>query len=363
MSVPFLDLHRQTVALRAELDPAIAAVIESGRFLMGAQLDAFEAEFAAFCSAAHCVGVASGTDALALALRAAGLGAGDEVITPALTCVPTVAAIVAVGARPVLIDVDADTLTLDPGRLEAAVTRRTRAVVPVHLHGRCADMEAIRPIARDRGLLVAEDAAHAHGARHQGRPVGSLGDVAAFSFYPTKNLGALGDAGAIVSDDGELVARARRLRAQGEDPELGAIVRSTHSRLDELQAAALRIKLTHLGAWNERRRAIADRYFAGLCQARVELPPEPAAGEHVFHVFAALSEDREGLRERLARRGIGTHVHYPRAVHQHPAYAELGHADLGRSEAAAARLVSLPLFPELTDREIDRVIAAVCDLG
>ena len=359
MNVPFLDLSREVAARRAELDAAIAAVLDGGRFVLGPHVAAFEREFAAFCGAREAVGVASGTEAIAVALRAVGVEPGDEVILPAATCVPTVAGVEAAGAVPVLVDVDPATWTLDPGAAAAAVTERTRAIVPVHLYGLCADVPSLRRL----GPAVVEDAAQAHGAELGGRRAGTLGEAGAFSFYPTKNLGALGDGGAVVTDDAEVSAAARSLRSYGERVRYESVRRGWNSRLDELQAAILLAGLPDLEARIDRRRAIAARYDEALRCSDLRVQPEPSGSRHARHLYVVRSPDRDGLRGRLGARGIETLVHYPRAVHQHPAYAALGHAGLGESERLAAEVVSLPLYAALRDDEVDAVATALEDLA
>jgi dTDP-4-amino-4,6-dideoxygalactose transaminase len=353
--VPFLDLARSVRAHRAELDRAVADVLEDGRFVLGPSVEAFERAFAAACGAGHAVGVASGTDALTLALQAVGVRPGDEVVTVANTCVPTIAAIERAGAVPVLVDADAGSFTLDPAELADAVGERTRAIVPVHLYGRCAEMEPIASFARERGLAVVEDAAQAHGTE-----AGQLGDAAAFSFYPTKNLGALGDGGAVVTKDADVAERVRLLRSYGERERYDSVLSGGNSRLDALQAAVLLVKLAHLEAWNERRRELAARYRDGLADLPLVLPDE---GMHVYHLFVVRVAGRDAFRARLAELGIGTLVHYPRAVHEHPAYAHLARPGrLETSERLAREVVSLPLYPELTDDEADAVVRAVRDV-
>jgi len=340
----------------------MAGVLDGGRFILGPAVERFEAEFARFCGVPHSVGVASGTDAITIALRALGIGPGDEVITAANTCVPTVAGIEASGATAVLCDVD-DSYTIDPERLEQAVTSRTRAVVPVHLYGQCADMDAVTTIARRHGLKVVEDAAQAHGAEYAGRRAGALGDAAAFSFYPTKNLGGIGDGGAVVTADSEVADRARRLRAYGERERYVSAERGTNSRLDELQAAILMTKLGHLGAANDARRSIARRYLEELEGLPLALPAERPGGRHVFHLFVVRPASRERFRTALEERGVDTLVHYPRPVHRHPAYAGLAeNGRLTRAERFCDEVVSLPLYPELRDDEVSAVAAAVRDV-
>ena len=364
MNVPFLDLRRQHAALREALDEALAAVLAEGRFVGGPRVEELERAFASFCGAREAVGVANGTDAIELSLRALGIGAGDEVIAPANTCIPTIAGIEAAGATPVLVDVDLSTFTLDPGELEDATTARTRAVVPVHLYGQCADTDAIGAHAREHGLVVVEDAAQAHGAALGGRRAGTLGAAAAFSFYPTKNLGALGDGGAIVTDDPDVAGVARELRSFGERRGGEAVRRGANSRLDPLQAAVLSVKLRRLETWNERRRALATLYRTELAGV-VDVPEERPGAHHVFHLFVIRSLRRDALAAQLERRGVGTLVHYPRAVHEHEAYRTLARPGrLTRSERLSREVLSLPLYPELTDEEAIAVAAAVreaCD--
>jgi dTDP-4-amino-4,6-dideoxygalactose transaminase len=347
VSVAFLDLRRETEELRRELGGAFDAVLDESRFVGGAAVVRFERAFADFCGVSEAVGVGSGTDAIAIALRAVGVGPGDEVVTAANSPVPTVAGIALTGATPVLADVDPATLTLAPASAAAAVGRRTRALVPVHLYGRCAQMEPLLELAHEHGLRVVEDAAQAHG-------IAATGDAAAFSFYPTKNLGAVGDAGAVVTSDPDVAERARRLREYGRGEE-----RAGQSRLDTLQAALLLAKLPHVERWNARRRELAERYTAALAGSDVE-PPTAARGAHVHHLYVVRSRDRDALRERLRTRGVETLVHYPRAVHEHSAWAELARAGgLTESERACREVLSLPLYPQLTDDEAGAVVKAV----
>lgn len=359
-NVPFLDLSRQTAELGGELERAVAAVLRDGRFVLGEPVERFEREFAAHCGGAHAVGVASGTDALAIALQAVGVGPGDEVVTAANTCVPTVAAIESAGAVPVLVDVVQETFTLDPAALEAAVGARTRAIVPVHLYGQCAEMAPIVGFARERGLKVVEDAAQGHGSEYAGRRAGTLGDAAAFSFYPTKNLGAGGDGGAVVTNDADVAARARRLRSFGEGAGRVAVERGRNSRLDALQATLLSVKLARLDVWNTRRRALARRYLDALSGSGLELPAEAAGRRHVYHLFVVRTPSRDALRATLGERGIETMIHYPRPVHLHPAYVSLAR-ELPVSERLSDEILSLPLYPQLSDGEADAVCEAVVE--
>jgi dTDP-4-amino-4,6-dideoxygalactose transaminase len=354
MKVPFADLRSQASALREEVD----AVLLEGRYIGGPRVETFERNFGAYCGdGAIAVGVASGTDAIELSLRALGVGAGDEVITAANTCVPTVAGIEAAGATPVLVDAREEDATLDPERLPGALTDRTRAIVPVHLYGRCADMVAVNRFAREHGLLVLEDAAQAHGASAARGRAGTLADAAAFSFYPTKNLGALGDAGAVVTTSADAAERVRMLRSYGERERYRSEVSGTNSRLDTLQAAVLNVKLPQLDAANARRRELADLYRAELDGVAVTLPLDDDG--HVYHLFVIRTPKRDELRNALTTEGVETLIHYPRAIHQHPAYTRLGHVDLGVSERLAAEVVSLPLYPELDDESVRVVAAAV----
>lgn len=361
--IPPFDLKRQIAALKLEIEAAMAGVFERGVFILGAEVAAFEEEFAAYCGVTHAVGVGSGTEALHLALRACDIGPGDEVITVAHTAVATVAAIELAGARPVLVDIEPHRATLDPARLEAAITPRTRAVIPVHLYGCPADMAPILEIARQHHLRVIEDCAQAHGATYQGKRTGCWGDLAAFSFYPTKNLGAFGDGGAVVTDNPALAERLRLLREYGWAERYVSAIKGLNSRLDALQAAILRLKLRHLEAWNNRRRTLAQRYTALLQNSGLQLPFDPPDGTHVYHLYVIRTPHREALRAFLSARGIGTLIHYPVPVHLQPAYADLGYGPgtLPETEAAAAQVLSLPLYPELYEDEVAAVCAAIAD--
>ncbi len=354
--VPFLDLGRQAAASREELEDAFATVLVGGRFVGGPALERFEAEFAAYCGVKHAVGLNSGTDAIALALRAVDIGRGDEVITAANTCVATITGIVAAGATPVLADVDEETWTLDGESVEAAITPRTRALMPVHLYGQCADLNALVEF----GVPIVEDAAQAHGAEYRGQRPGGFADGAAYSFYPTKNLGALGDGGAVVTNDAEVAVRLRMLRSHGERAEargVGVIV-GVNSRLDEIQAEILTRRLARLDEGNARRRELAARYLSEL--RGVTLPAEGEGRLHAWHLFVVLAEDRDAFRAKLRNRGVETLVHYPVPIHRQPAWTHLaGSVPLTVSERLCERVVSLPLYPELTDQELEHVIAAV----
>jgi dTDP-4-amino-4,6-dideoxygalactose transaminase len=363
LEVAFLDLGRQLAAMRGELEAATARVLDSGHFLLGEEGEALEREFATACGAAHAVGVASGTDAIELALRGVGIGLGDEVVTQANTCVPTVTGIVRAGGRPVLCDADPSSGAMDLDSLEAALGERTRAVVPVHLYGQCADAEAIVALCEPRGIAVIEDCAQAHGATVDGRHAGTIGAAGAFSFYPTKNLGALGDGGMVVTGDAEVAERLRLLRHYGQTDRYSHQVFGVNSRLDELQAAVVRAKLPRLEDWTDRRREIASIYSAALADGPVVPLAELPGRRHAFHLFVVRASDRERLRAELSDRGIGTLIHYPIPIHRQPAFAELAHGSvpLAGAEALCDRVLSLPLYPELSDEEIEAVAAAAAE--
>ncbi len=365
MNVPFLDLARLAAEERDGMRAAFARVHASGWYVLGPEVEAFEAEFGAFVEATHAVGCASGTDALTLALRALGIGAGDDVLTVSMTCAPTATGIVNAGARPVFVDVDPAALTMDPACLGAARTPRTKAVVPVHLYGRPAPMDAIVAFARAHALAVVEDCAQAHGARLSGRSVGTFGDAAAWSFYPTKNLGAIGDAGLVTVREGAVAARLRRLRMYGYETRNDAAEAGFNSRLDELQAALLRDRLTRLAERNGRRAALAARYDAALeGLPRLKAPPRPGPGaEPCHHLYVVRTPSREAFRDALRSRGIGTDVHYPVAVHQQAAFAHFARGPLPVTERAAAEVVSLPLHPEISDEEAGAVASAVREVA
>ncbi|HTX92719.1 MAG TPA: DegT/DnrJ/EryC1/StrS family aminotransferase [Anaerolineales bacterium] len=356
--IPFVDLKVQYRQIKDEIDQAIQDVLDSGHFILGEQVEAFEAEFAAYCSAGQAVGVNSGTAAIQLALLACGIGSGDEVVTPSFTSVATVAAIELTGARPVLVDIDPHRCTLDPERVEAALTPRTRAVLPVHLYGCPADLDPLLGITRRRGLVLVEDCAQAHGALYKGRKVGSLGDIAAFSFYPTKNLGAYGDGGAVVTSDPALAARTRLLRQYGwENRRQVSKVRGLNSRLDDLQAAVLRVKLNHLDEWNTRREDLAHRYTELFYASELLTPDSPRDVRHAYHLYVVRHPRRDHLQAALAENGIQTLVHYPVPVHLQPAYRDLGYreGDLPHSEEAARQVLSLPLYPEMGTADLEKV--------
>ena len=354
--IPFADpgLHDDAAEVRSAID----RVISSGWFILGPEVEAFEAEFAAACGAARAVGVGNGTDALALILRAVGIGAGDEVITTPLSAAYTSLAVLMTGARPVFADVDPDRLTLDPDAVDRAVTPRTRAILPVHLYGQAADMPALERVAARHGLAIIEDCCQAHLATAAGRPVGTVGVAGAFSFYPTKNLGALGDGGAVVTNDGALADRLKRLRNGGQTDRYRHEEAGVNSRLDELQAAILRARLPFLTAWTTRRRALAARYRSGLSKAPVAVLPELDPG-HVYHLFVVRSSKRAALQQHLSAHGIGTLVHYPIPLPQQPAFAAGMPAECPEATAACHEVLSLPLHPGLDDDAVRQVVSAI----
>jgi dTDP-3-amino-3,4,6-trideoxy-alpha-D-glucose transaminase len=365
VEVAFLDVGAGYTELRGELDTALARVLASGWYVGGPEVEAFEAEFARFCDSAHCVGTGNGLDALTIALTAQGIGPGDEVIVPAHTFIATWLAVTRTGATVVPVDVEPEHLLIDPGAVADAITSRTAAIVPVHLSGDPVDPAPLDALSRRHGLFVLGDAAQAHGARFDGRDVGSLGDAAAFSFYPAKNLGAFGDGGAITTDDAALAERARRLRSYGarRDDRYRFDEPGVNSRLDPLQAAALRVKLSALGDWNGRRRRHADAYLKELeGTPDVTLPARASTGAcHVYHLFCVRHPDRDRLAAHLAARAIATQIHYPEPPHLSGAFADLGFArgSFPVTEAACATLLSLPIGPHLSDAARELVVAGV----
>jgi len=366
MNVPFLDLSAAYAELRPELDAACAGVLASGRYVLGPQVEAFEAEFAAFCGAPHCVTVGNGSDALELTLRALGVGPGHEVVVPSHTFIATWLAVSATGARPVPVEPDERTGTVDPSRIEDAITERTRAIIPVHLYGHPADLDGIGAIAARHGVPVVEDAAQAHGARYRGRRVGAGSTAAAFSFYPGKNLGALGDGGAVVTADSGLAERLRLLRNYGSQVKYQHEVQGTNSRLDELQAAMLRVKLARLEAWNARRADVAKQYLAGLADVPgLRLPEVAPWADPVWHLFVIRTGAREHVHRTLSSVGVQTLIHYPVPPHLSPAYA--GPAwPAGRypiAERLADEVLSLPIGPHLQAEQVETVISAVRAAG
>jgi dTDP-4-amino-4,6-dideoxygalactose transaminase len=360
-AIPLVDLKAAYDRQRVALDEAVARVLASGWYVLGRELSQFEDAFAAYQGQSYAVGVASGTDALLLALRAAGVGPGDEVITVAHTAVATVAAIELAGARPVFVDIDPLTYTLDPTGLPGALTPQTRAIIPVHLYGQTADMDPILAFAHEHRLLIIEDCAQAHGARYQGRLAGTMGDLAAFSFYPTKNLGALGDGGAVTTDRPDLAERLRLLRQYGWRERYVSDIPGFNSRLDELQAAVLRVRLPLLDDDNTARRRLAAVYAKRLIEMPVRLPVVRPGNEAVFHLYVIQLTNRETLQQHLAAQGIGTGIHYPVPVHLQPAYAHLGYrpGSLPQTESVARQILSLPMYPDLPDVLVEQVASTI----
>ncbi|MBI1920708.1 MAG: DegT/DnrJ/EryC1/StrS family aminotransferase [Geobacter sp.] len=352
-NIPFMDLKSAYVELKGELDAAYYRVLTSGWYIMGAELEAFEAEFAAYCGVRHCVGVANGLEALTLVLRAWGVGPGDEVIVPSNTYIATWLAVTHVGAIPVPVEPYEDTCNINPALIEASITKRTKAILPVHLYGQTAEMDPICGIACRHGLKVLEDAAQAHGASYKGKLAGSLGDAAGFSFYPGKNLGAFGDGGAVTTNDPELAYKIRCLRNYGSREKYVNETTGFNSRLDELQAAFLRVKLRYLDDWNEKRRKLAAWYLKNLTVSFPELilPKVPAWAEPCWHLFAVRHADRDAFQAMLTRHGVGTLIHYPTPPHLQKAYAELKYSagSFPVAEKLASQILSLPMWPQLTE--------------
>lgn len=361
VTVPFLDPGAACHALRAEIDSAVARVMDSGCYILGPEVEAFERAWAAYCGAEHAVGLGNGLDALTLALRVLNVGPGDEVIVPSNTYIATWLAVSAVGARPVPVEPDPKLHTLDVMRLEAVIGPATKAILPVHLYGQPADMDPILALAQRHGLHVVEDAAQAHGARYKGRQIGAHGDIVCWSFYPGKNLGALGDAGAITTDHADLAARARLLRNYGSAMKYENAERGVNSRLDPLQAAVLSVKLDHLDQWNAGRSRIAARYSAGLAGCELVLPTVRDWAAPVWHQYVVQSSERDALQARLTGAGVGTLIHYPIPPHRQMAYRDLGFAaeDFPVANRLADCVLSLPIDPYLSDSQVDEVICAV----
>ena len=359
--IPFVDLQAQYQGIKQEVNTAIQGILDSCQFTLGSEVAAFEQEFAAYCQSEQGVGVNTGTSALHMALLAAGVGRGDEVITVPFTFVATVSAIDYTGATPVLVDIDPRTFTMDVTKLEAAITKRTKAIIPVHLYGQCADMDPIFEIAKQHGLVVIEDAAQAHGAEYKGRRAGSMGDMGCFSFYPGKNLGAYGEAGMVITDNPEFARTIRMLRDWGAEKKYHHVLKGYNFRMEGIQGAVLRVKLRYLEGWTEGRRTAAahyDRLFAG---SGVATPTALAHNRHVYHIYAIRTGNRQALQEALLAQGIQTGIHYPTPVHLLPAFADLGYraGQFPHSEHAAAQVLSLPMFPELTGAQCEEVAQAV----
>jgi dTDP-4-amino-4,6-dideoxygalactose transaminase len=360
MQVPFVDLKAQFRAIREEVVARTTRVMEDASFILGPDVELFEANFAKYIGSRYCIGLESGTAALQLALEALGVGRGDEVIMPANTYIASAVAVSALGARPVLVDMD-ETYLIDSALLEPALTPRTKAIMPVHLYGQAVPMDPIVTFAQRHGLRVIEDACQAHGARWNGRRVGSFGDVGCFSFYPGKNLGAYGDAGAVVTSDAGLAESARLLRDFGQRKKYEHLVKAGNCRLDTIQAAVLDVKLRHLDDWNAARRANADRYDAKLSEIGIAPPIRRHVEGHVYHLYVVEVDDRAHVQGTLAQRGIATGIHYPVPIHLQPAYADLGlpRGSFPRTEQSAERILSLPMFAELTEAQINLVVSAL----
>ncbi len=367
MPVPFVDLQAQYRAIKVEVDAAIQRVLDTSAFVLGREVETFERDFADYVGARQCIGVSNGTAALHLALLACGVGAGDEVIVPANTFFATPEAVSNAGATPVFVDCDPVNYNLDAAKLERAVTGRTRAVIPVHLYGQPADLDAVAEIAARHDLTVIEDAAQAHGARYKGRRVGGLARAGCFSFYPGKNLGAYGEGGAVVTDDPEVARRVRLLRDHGSEVKYRHEIVGYNSRLEGIQAAVLGVKLKHLDGWNELRRRHAARYRELLGPLEdagaISLPREAAYAEHVYHLFVVQTSARDSMQRSLAGAGVQTGIHYPVPAHLQPAYAALGHreGDFPEAERQSRRVLSLPMFAELTERQLAYVVQALED--
>jgi len=359
--IPYLDLQAQYRSIKDEIDSAVLRVLDSTQYILGEEVAAFEREFAGYCQASQAIGVNSGTSALHLALLAAGIGPGDEVITVPFTFVATVSAICYTGATPVFVDIEPDYFTMDPSKVEAAITPKTKAIMPVHLYGQPADMDPIAEIARRRGLVVIEDAAQAHGSEYHGRRCGSIAEIAGFSFYPGKNLGAYGEGGAVTTTRADWAATCRTLRDWGQEKRYEHRLKGFNYRMDGIQGAILRVKLRHLEAWTERRRQVAEWYAAALDPDTVRMPKARPGCRHVYHVYVVRADDRDRLRDVLGRQGIQTGIHYPIPIHLQPAHADLGHhaGDFPVAEQVAREVLSLPIFPEMTRDQVQTVAAAV----
>lgn len=357
MNIPFLDLGAAYRELQSEIDAAVARSMASGYYIGGPEVESFEEEFATYCGATHAVGVANGLDALHLALRAMDVGPNDEVIVPSNTYIATWLAVSQCGARPVPVEPDARTYNIDPALIEAAITPRTKVILPVHLYGQPADMDAILAIARKHGLRVLEDGAQAHGARYKGQRLGAHGDAVAWSFYPGKNLGAMGDGGAVTTNNAQLADRLRVLRNYGSRVKYVNEVQGYNSRLDPLQAAILRVKLRHLDEWNARRRSSAARYQLGLADGELTLPHVPDWAEPAWHLYVVRTSQREGLQHCLANTKIASLIHYPIPPHLQQAYQGFGYkcGDFPIAEAMAREVISLPMGPHLTAKDANRV--------
>jgi dTDP-4-amino-4,6-dideoxygalactose transaminase len=361
--IPFLDLQAQYRSVGSEIEAEVLKVLRRGDYILGASVREFERDFAAFCEAKESVSLNTGTSALHLALLAAGIGPGDEVITVTMTFVATVAAILYAGAKPVFVDIDPATWTMAPDQIERAITPKTKAIMPVHLHGRLADMAVIQTIARKHGLALIEDAAQSHGARRCGRRAGTFGDIGCFSFYPGKNLGACGEGGAVVTDRADLAATIRSLRDWGQEGKYNHVRHGFNYRLDTLQCAALSVKLRRLSEWTDGRRRVASVYDRLLAENGVITPAPSTEKDHVYHVYAVRVRERDRVKAALLEAGIATGIHYPRPVHLQPAYANLGYCagQFPVSEVLSAQTLSLPIFAEMSDEQIHEVVSKLIE--
>ncbi|HEV7377605.1 MAG TPA: DegT/DnrJ/EryC1/StrS family aminotransferase [Pyrinomonadaceae bacterium] len=361
MKVPFVDLQAQYKSIKDEIDVAIARVLDNASFILGREVEAFEAAFAEYVGARFCIGVNSGTAAIQLAVTACGLGAGDEVLVPANTFFATAEAVSTASATPVFVDSDSASYNIDVSKIEAAITERTRAIMPVHLYGQAADLDSIFEIAERHNLIVIEDAAQAHGSKYKGRKVGALGRAGCFSFYPGKNLGAYGEGGAVVTNDEEVARRVRLLRDHGSAQKYHHEIVGYNFRLEGIQGAVLNVKLRHLDRWNQLRREHAARYQELLRGSGLRLPVEMQYAEHVYHLYVVQSDGRDALQQTLNESGVQTGIHYPIPIHLQPAYASLNYkaGDFPEAERQARRILSLPMFPELTDEQIRQVAEAI----
>ena len=362
MKIPFLDLGASYRELKSEIDTAVLSVLDSGWYILGPEVEAFEAEWAEYCDAKHSVGLANGLDALILALRALDVGPGDEVIVPSNTYIATWLAVSAVGATPVPVEPDPATYNIDPTRIAAAITSQTKVLLPVHLYGQPADMDPILALAREHGIAVVEDAAQAHGARYKGKRIGAHGDIVCWSFYPGKNLGALGDGGAITTNRADLADKVQVLRNYGSRVKYVNEVQGVNSRLDPIQAAVLRVKLKYLDDWTDRRRMIADLYTKGLEDSGLILPHVPDWADPVWHLYVARSTERDALQQRVGAAGVGTLIHYPIPPHMQEAYSGLGMAAnaFPLARQMADEVLSLPIGPQMDKQSATLVCAAVC---
>ena len=361
MNVPFVDLQAQYKSIKGEIDEAIARVLDSAAFVLGREVESFEAAFAEYVGARFCLGVNSGTAAIQLAVMACGIRAGDEVIVPANTFFATAEAISTAGATPVFVDADPVSYTIDPNRIAAAITPRTRAIMPVHLYGQAADLDPIFEIAARHNLIVIEDAAQAHGSRYKDRVVGAMGRAGCFSFYPGKNLGAYGEGGAVVTNDEAVARHVRLLRDHGSERKYHHEIIGYNFRLEGIQGAVLKVKLRYLDRWNTLRREHAARYATLLRDSGLTLPREMSYAYHIYHLYVVQAEERNALQRSLSEAGIQTGIHYPIPVHLQPAYASLGYkvGDFPEAERQARRVLSLPIFPELTEQQIKRVAEGI----